>query len=434
MSRALLYVNAVSNNPLNISTTAAESLSLYDLQRLVRSTLEARFTEPLWITAEVSELKLNRSGHCYLNLVEKGLSDGAPRAEARAVIWKSAYGRLSTLFRSVVGRELGAGLRLMMRVVVTYHEVYGFSLQIVDIDPSYTVGEVERRRRETIERLKADGVWDMNRELCLVRPTLRLAVVSSPTAAGYQDFMRELGRAPYRFAVTLYESLMQGEQAEESVVAALRRIAECEELFDAVVIIRGGGSTSDLSLFDSYLIATHVTQFPLPIFAGIGHDKDVSIVDMVAHTTCKTPTAVATTLVAMADEEYGILEQLAQQLRDGVSAVVAEQRLAVERLAGDITRSAVVALNNASHRIDSAVQSLAEVSRRLVQDERARLDMVQAVVDGCSVESILRLGFSVVRDSEGRVCSIEALERGQSVEITLAGGVAHAEVSSVEKR
>ena len=424
----------MSDNVLDIATTPAESLTLCDLQRLVRATLEARFAEPLWITAEVSELKVNRSGHCYLNLVEKGANDGAPRAEARAVIWKSAYGRLSTLFRSVAGSELGAGMCLMMRVVVTYHEVYGFSLQIVDIDPSYTVGEVERRRRETIERLKADGVWDMNREHSLARPTLRIAVVSSPTAAGYQDFMRELGRAPYRFTVTLYESLMQGEQGEQSVVDALRSIAEDEELFDAVVIIRGGGSTSDLALFDSYLIATYVAQFPLPIFAGIGHDKDVSIVDMVAHTTCKTPTAVATTLVEMADEEYYILGQLAQQLRDTMAAVVATQRLGIERLANEVTRSAVVALNNATHTLDSAEASLAELSRRLIQDERSRLDMVQAVVEGCSVESILRLGFSVVRDGEGKVCSIDTLKHGDSVDITFAGGTAHAEVQSIEKR
>ena len=176
--------------PLDIPTTASESLTLFDLQRLVRTTLEERFCDPLWISAEISELKLNRSGHCYLNLVEKGISDGSPRAEARGVIWKSAYRNIADYFRSATQCELQAGMRILVRVVVTYHEVYGFSLQIIDIDPSYTLGDVERRRRETIARLEADGVWDMNRELELARPTLRLAIVSSATAAGYRDFIQ----------------------------------------------------------------------------------------------------------------------------------------------------------------------------------------------------------------------------------------------------
>ena len=256
--------------PLNITTTAHESLTLFDLQRMVRSTLETRFTEPVWISAEVSELKLNRSGHCYLNLVEKGSSDGAPRAEARAVIWKSSYARLAPLFEQTTGASLAAGIRLLVCVVVTYHEVYGFSLQIIDIDPSYTLGEVERRRRETIERLRRDGVWDMNHELELARPTLRIAIVSSATAAGYRDFCREIARSPYAFRLTLFESLMQGDSAEQSIIDALDSIALEERSFDVVAIIRGGGSTSDLALFDSYRIASHIAQFPLPVITGIG--------------------------------------------------------------------------------------------------------------------------------------------------------------------
>ena len=311
----------------DIATTPTESLTLLDLQRMVRATLEMRFDTPVWISAEVSELKLNRSGHCYLNLVEKGANDGAPRAEARAVIWRSAYTAIAAKFAAATGATLTAGITILVRVVVTYHEVYGFSLQIVDIDPSFTLGEVERRRRQTIAQLQADGVWDMNREMDMSRPTLRIAIVSSSTAAGYQDFMNELRRAPYRFAVTLFESLMQGDAAEASVVAALDHIAEREDSFDVVAIIRGGGSTSDLALFDSYRIASHVAQFPLPVITGIGHDKDVSVADMVAHTSCKTPTAVATLLVELADAEYNTIESLAQQLRDSVVAGFTQEEL-----------------------------------------------------------------------------------------------------------
>ena len=165
--------------PLNITTSPTESLTLVDLQRMVRTTIEGRFTEPLWVSAEISELKLNRSGHCYLNLVEKGSKSGTPEAEARAVIWRSAYQRLATLFEELSGTRLAAGIRVLVRVVVTFHEVYGFMLQIIDLDPAYTLGEVERRRRETIAQLQRDGVWDMNRECDMPRPALRIAIVSS---------------------------------------------------------------------------------------------------------------------------------------------------------------------------------------------------------------------------------------------------------------
>ena len=180
---------------LNIITTPDESLTLYDLQRMVRGALESRFSDPVWISAEISELKVNNSGHCYLNLVEKGIGGGTPRAEARAMIWRSTYNSLAPTFERATGTSLRSGLKVLVRVIVSFHETYGYSLQIIDIDPSYTLGEVERRRRETIAMLVSDGVWDMNRELPTARPALRIAVVSSATAAGYRDFMREYSAA-----------------------------------------------------------------------------------------------------------------------------------------------------------------------------------------------------------------------------------------------
>ena len=209
---------------LNIFTSSHESLTLYDLMRMVRGSVESRFSDPVWISAEISELKLNRSGHCYLNLVEKGATDGAPRAEARAMIWRSSYLAIASSFESATGTPLSAGIKVLVRVVVTFHEIYGLSLQIIDIDPSYTLGEVERRRRETIARLQEDGVWDMNRELELSRPTLRIAIISSATAAGYRDFMQEIGRCNYRFKITLFEpdqlSLAIGKEGQNAKLAA----------------------------------------------------------------------------------------------------------------------------------------------------------------------------------------------------------------------
>jgi len=406
----------------DIATTPSESLTLLDLQRMVRATLEDRFDAPIWISAEVSELKLNRSGHCYLNLVEKGANDGSPRAEARAVIWRSAYATIAAKFASATGATLTSGISILVRVVVTYHEVYGFSLQIIDIDPSFTLGEVELRRRRTIAQLQADGVWDMNREMDMPRPTLRIAVVSSRTAAGYQDFMNELRRAPYRFAVTLFESLMQGDAAEASIVTALDHIAECEADFDAVAIIRGGGSTSDLALFDSYRIATHIAQFPLPVITGIGHDKDVSVADMVAHTTCKTPTAVATLLVELADREYNTIESLAQQLRDSVVAHIANERLRLERSTSVLARTTAVMLNGCRLNIDNAEQRLWDEARNMIRREKQRTTAAESIIESASPAKILSLGFAIVRGDDGRAVHFDRVTTGDNLSIEVNGG------------
>ena len=416
-------------DPLRITTTPSQNLTLLDLQRMVRTTLESRFDEAIWLRAEISELKVNRSGHCYLNLVEKGSGSGAPCAEARAVIWRSVYANIAAKFESATGQRLSSGISVLVRVIVTYHEVYGFSLQIIDLDAGYTLGEVERRRRETIERLVSDGVWDMNREVELPTPTLRIAIVSSATAAGYRDFCQEIARSPYNFQLTLFESLMQGDAAEESVVKALSAIAEQEEEFDAVAIIRGGGSTSDLALFDSYTIATYVAQFPLPIFSGIGHDKDVSVVDMVAHTMCKTPTAVATYLVELADTQMAYVEEYAQRLRDGVVARLNSERLRLERLSAELGRSSMVTLSALQHRLDMVEEGIKSDARRLIQSQTQRLESLKEIVDSHNPQNILRLGFAIVRDDQGRSIDLSNIAIGENVNIELSDGSLRANVT-----
>lgn len=415
----------------NLTPTSEQSLTLLDLQRMVRATLESRFRDPLWISAEISELKVNRSGHCYLNLVEKGATDGAPRAEARAVIWKSAYLPMASLFEAATGATLRAGLRVLVRVVVTYHEIYGFSLQIIDIDPRYTLGEIERRRRETIARLQQDGVWDMNRELELPRPTLRIAIVSSDTAAGYQDFMNELGRSTYRFQTTLFRSLMQGDAAEESIVAALTEIAQREEDFDVVAIIRGGGSTSDLALFDSYLIASYVAQFPLPIFSGIGHDKDVSVVDMVAHTSLKTPTAVATKLVEMADYEMTLVENFATEIAHNVEDMLHGEELRLYTYGVNISREATRHISNHEKRIELLKDGLLSRVEYMISTEEQRLNAAERTLQSYSLDNILRLGFAVARNQEGALKSIAQTHIGETIAIELLDGVVGAEIKSI---
>lgn len=415
----------------NITPTPDHNLTLLDLQRMVRHTLESRFNEPLWISAEISELKVNRSGHCYLNLVEKGATDGAPRAEARAVIWRSAYTPMVSMFEAATGATLRAGLRVLVRVMVSYHEIYGFSLQIIDLDPRYTLGEVERRRRETIARLQDEGVWDMNRELELSRPTLRIAIISSDTAAGYQDFMNELRRSIYRFKTTLFRSLMQGDAAEESIISALHAIAEREEEFDVVAIIRGGGSTSDLALFDSYLIATHVAQFPLPIFSGIGHDKDISVVDMVAHTSLKTPTAVATRLIEMADYEMSTIESFAADITTMVESRLHNEDMRIYQLGTEIERLATACISDNLKRIELMQSTLHNRLELIFSTEEQRLTEATRALKSYSIDNILRLGFAVARNQDGALKSISQTHLGESIEVELLDGMVGAEIKSI---
>ena len=417
----------------NLFTSKESCITLYDLQRMVRTTVEECFATPLWVSAEISELKVNRSGHCYLNLVEKGNSEGAPRAEARAVIWRNNYTQIDAMFREATGSPLSSGIGVLVRVVVTYHEIYGFSLQIIDLDPNYTLGDVERRRRETIERLKEDGVWDMNRELSLPRPLLRIAVVSSATAAGYRDFMTEIGSSPFNFNVTLFEATMQGEGAEESVVNALSAIAERESDFDIAVIIRGGGSTSDLALFDSYRIALYVTQMPMAVITGIGHDKDVSVVDMVAHYMCKTPTAVGAFLVDSATAELNTIydlsnefRQLSEQMLNNQSSYIAQRKLELCHLASQN-------ISNHSHNLSAIEQSIKELSSHIIATEEQRIESFKRLTESYSLDNILKLGFALVQTSEGIITSACGVGIGDQIEITLHNGTINAVVQDITK-
>ena len=424
----------MSYEQLHIETSSEQSLTLYDLQRMVRATLEDRFSSPVWISAEISELKVNRSGHCYLNLVEKGNNEGTPLAEARAVIWRSVYTPMASMFAAATGSPLTAGIRVLIRVMVTYHELYGFSLQIIDIDPRYTLGEVERRRRETIARLEQDGVWDMNHELSLPRPTLRIAVVSSATAAGYRDFVKEIRRIPYRFEITLFESLMQGDSAEQSILNALNAIASQQENFDAVAIIRGGGSTSDLSLFDSYRIASYVAQFPLPVITGIGHDKDISVTDMVAHTMCKTPTAVATLLAESIDTELNLLATLSSDIFALVSNKLHAESMRLVTHLAELKRLTSERIQNQLFRLNTIDRDIiSHVTQQLLSEQR-RLDDAERLVESYSVDNILKLGFAVVRCGEHTLTTTHDANIGNSLTIELNDGTLTAEITSINPK
>lgn len=431
-------------------------LTLSQLQARIRDALCREFTAPLWITAEISELKVNcRSGHCYIQLVEKGGRNGVPQAQASAVIWAGQYGMLSSYFRGATGEELAAGMKVLLGVVVAYHELYGLSLRIVDIDPMYTLGDMEQQRLRTIAQLKEDGVYDLNRELGIPRVPQRIAVVSSPQAAGYRDFMKEIEASAYLFDTVLFGAVMQGHGAEDSIIEALGAVAERDGEFDVVVIIRGGGSQSDLSFLNSYLLSFHIAQFPIPVIAGLGHDKDQSVIDMVAAMSLKTPTAVAAFLVDRVAEFDARLGLLGDEIGSLASRILVRESKDVnmygtllrERMAGVGTRL--------EWRLRSLGESVRSAARRVSNTERARLDnlgalakeRVSRVLSGACAEveqaerllavsdprQVLSRGFAIVRAGGKALTDASAAAAGERLDITLYNGTLTAKVTEDEE-
>jgi len=287
-------------------------ISLFELNNLVKELLTDSFTDTYWVTAELSEVRVSAKGHCFLELVEKGERGSAPVAKAHAVIMSYLFPMLKMTFEEATGQSLVAGLKVQLEVAVSFNEVYGYSLVVKDIDPDYTMGSLARLRKEILEHLERDGVIDMNKELTLPRPLQRIAVVSSATAAGYGDFCNQLNNnvQGYRFVYRLFPAVMQGETTAASVISALDDIAAEYEQWDAVAIIRGGGAVSDLAGFEDYDLAAYCAQFPLPIITGIGHERDTTVLDFVANTHLKTPTAVAAFLIEQMDEEARWIETI----------------------------------------------------------------------------------------------------------------------------
>lgn len=402
--------------------TQAQAYTLSELQQQVKATLTERFALPVRVVAEVAELKVNYSGHCYLELIEKGLTDGVPRAQCRGVIWRSHYPRLAAAFAQATGQPLGAGMKILVKATVNYHELYGFSLQITDLDPSYTLGEMELRRQATIARLQQEGVWELNRSQPMPLVVQRVAILSSSRAAGYRDFVKEVEASPYRFELTLFEAVMQGEAAEDSLIAALYEVASRREAFDAVVIIRGGGSTGDLNCFNSYNLSNHVAQFPLPVLTGIGHDKDLSVCDMVAHTSLKTPTAVAGWLVERMQQVEGWLDNAALQLHDNALQCSHDELLHLERLKSELQRRSGELLTRERVRMEGMEGHLPEALEELLKREQTRLEQAEALIESRDPRQILRLGFSILRREGRAILRADELHPGDEVKIEMTDG------------
>ena len=411
---------------------ASSHITLRQLQQQIKAAVEQALPLPVWVVAEVAELKVNYSGHCYMELVEKSESSrggsSTPTAQARAVIWRSQWAMLGPYFRQQTGSELAAGMKILARVMVSYHELYGLSLQISDIDASYTLGEVERQKQLTIAQLKADGVWDMNREQPMPYLVQRIAVVSSAAAAGYRDFMNELKAGGYAFCCDLYDAVVQGAAAEESICAALEEVALKQEQYDAVVVIRGGGSASDLSCFNSYRLCSYVAQFPLPVLTGIGHDKDTSVADMVAHTALKTPTAVAAWLTERMARIEAWLEDANVRLKQLVAAAMKREELRLERMAAELKVQAATYCQRAASRLELKLEQVQLLARQRIEREKMRLESMERSVEALSPRRIMELGFAMVRSGKKLLRSVADVAEGEQIEIILTDGTIKARV------
>lgn len=399
-------------------------------------TLVERFALPVWISAEVADLKVNGSGHCYMELIEKGESDGVARAQARAVVWRSAWSGISARFEAETGQRLERGIKILAKAQINYHELYGLSLQITDIDPTYTLGESERQRQLAIARLKRDGSWDKNRELPLPMLVQRIAIVSSASAAGYQDFMREVSKSEYHFDLTLFEAVMQGAQAEQSIIDALIAIANRREEFDIVAVLRGGGSTNDLNCFNSYRLALHFARFPRPVISGIGHDKDTSVVDMVAHIMVKTPTAVAGWFNDRMMQLDGWLLAAAQQLHQHSVELARGEERHLEGAIKEISTRTEELMNRKKRELIEQLIALPDLADGVVKRQREVLEHAATVVAGYSPERLLKIGFAVARSHDtGRgVGSVESVSIGQQISIELIDGEIDTEIKQIRKK
>jgi exodeoxyribonuclease VII large subunit len=374
-----------------------EKLSLTELQLIIKDSLYLALPDMYWVIAEISEIKENYNGHCYLELVEKLPDEVNIRSRVKAVIWSSRYRFIKSYFENAAGESLRDGLKILIRVRIEYHEIYGLSLVINDIDPAFTIGEMALKRQQIIKKLEEEGVLTMNRELDFPVVPQRIAVISSANAAGYTDFMKHLkgNSFGYVFYSALFETPMQGKETESGIIKALDRIASHIDKFDLAVIIRGGGSQTDLSWFDNYNIAYYITQFPLPVITGIGHEKDLSVTDIVAHRSLKTPTAVADFLIGCMNDTDNHIIDLSNKIADRSMLMLTESKMKLET-----ARLSLIPVAKAE--LASNRTALIRRKEILINASKTRLNIINNILTGfgnslkiLDPENVLKRGYTI---------------------------------------
>ena len=398
-------------------------LTLVELNGLVRDAIENALPEEYWVEAELSECR-EHGGHCYMELIEKDERSATPVARASAKCWRQTWVMVKPYFERTTGQQLRAGMKVLLRVYAQFHEAYGFSWIVSDIDPTYTLGDMARKRQEIIRQLKEEGVFDLQRELHIPTFAKRIAVISAEHAAGYGDFCRQLEDNDYgfKFDVTLFPAIMQGEQVEASVVDALNEIYQRISDFDAVCILRGGGAAADLSGFDTLALAENVAQFPLPIITGIGHERDESILDMISNTRVKTPTAAAALLT---DNLLRVLERLddaGQRLSYAVNQRINSQKARMATLTTLIPTLALRMVSDQRHRIETTKSRLPIAIERRLTNQKHLLESLSLKLQGFDPQLLLSRGYSITLKDGRAVRDPQQLKPGDEIETRVEKG------------
>lgn len=393
-----------------------KNYSLSELTTHIEKVIRVNFSEILWVRAEVSDIR-EKGGHCYLELIEKDELSDTLKARVRATIWSSGYKLLKPYFEESTGQRLRSGISILVGVTVDFHGMYGLTLLVKDIDPTFTLGAQARRRMEIIRQLEADGVIDMNKSLTLPPIPQRLAILSSASAAGYEDFMNQLHDHPagYVFYTRLFPSIMQGDQASASIIASLEAIYEHIDRFDAVVMIRGGGASTDLACFDDYELALNCAQFPIPIIAGIGHQRDLSIVDMVVHSSVKTPTAAAALLTDRLAEAGTAVEEVYHAILHYATDTLQQQQQRINNIRWKIkhvlstkSRDKFIELEQLKMRLKSGV-------RTLITEHENRLRLYQSQVEKHSPAAMMKYGYTITTQHGKRMSSVGQLNTEEAI-------------------
>lgn len=404
------------------------TFTLLELNRMVRETIERQMDGKYWVEAELSDL--HDRNHCYMELVENDPFGPTPLAKARAVCWANRWTALRSKFERQTQQQLRPGIKVRMMVTPTFHEAYGFAYQVSDIDPDYTLGDIVRKRMEIIRQLKKAGIFDLQRELVLPRFAQRIAVISSAQAAGYGDFCHQIDDNSYglSFSHELFAAIMQGEQVEQSVIAALDRINARIDEFDVVVIIRGGGATTDMSGFDTLALAENVANFPLPIITGIGHDRDECILDMVSYMRVKTPTAAAAFLIDHLSEVYTALVSARERISRIAERHLAYEKMRLKQLADRIPTLFALTRERQTKRIDALAHRLDSAATQRLERERHRLQLVAQRAQAQDPIHILRRGYSITLHNGHALRSGDELADGDIIETRLEQGTLKSEI------
>ncbi len=405
------------------------SVTLRQLNMMVRDAIEMQLPDEYWVEAEISECR-EHGGHCYMELIEKDETTNTPVARASAKCWRQTWLILHPYFERTTGQPLHAGLKVLLKVYAQFHEAYGFSWIVSDIDPTYTLGDMARKRQEIIRQLKEEGVFDLQRELIIPTFAQRIAVVSAENAAGYGDFCRQLEDNGYglHFSIHLFPAIMQGEQVEASVIRALNQIYEHISNYDVVCILRGGGATADLSGFDTLALAENVAQFPIPVITGIGHERDESILDMISNTRVKTPTAAAALLIDHLYHTLELLEKSETFISQYVNERIRIQQQRIAQLTTLIPTLAMSAIANGRHRIELLESRLPVALERRITDQRHRLERIALKLQGFDPQILLARGYSITLKDGRAVHDPAELQEGDEIETRVEKGTFHATI------